>query len=519
MKKLLAALLVASLLAGYGIAFASDVEYNDYMISDEKQYLTCLVVSGAVADPNDTLIFQLLEELTNVHVDFTVISPSDVKTQMTLMWAGGDYPDMILYSHSNVSNPITIEDISTYGPLGVILPLEDLIDEYMPNLKNVNENIVENAIEVGRLYDGHVYSLPAINPATTRSYAGAYLNTAWLDTLGLEVPTDADSLYEALKAFKTQDPNGNGKADEIPLTFFLNNKNYRQAVFGWFGMTYDWMLRDGEVTFGRTSEDFRTMAKYFNKLWKEDLLDLEIFTQDEATYLAKGKLDETVYGSFVAYRYGTVVGDGNDEFSVMLPIDGGTDIYGAITDCPDWRVDSLRGIITSGCENPEIAAQYLDVLFDPAIGSQVMRGPLGQMTMLNEAGLMVQAPVPEQYGSSGVWLNAVHFSQLPRFTDKEHEAGFSTGNSNIQLAAVTEAYLPLFINENMPYGPFTQEEQEAVNKQEEILEYSNQMFALWVVGERDVDTDWEEYLEQMDKLGAAAVTEAYQSFCTRELSK
>ena len=45
-----------------------------------------------------------------------------------------------------------------------------------------------------------------------------WINKEWLDKLGLAVPTTTDELYNVLKAFKTQDPNGNGKADEIPLT-------------------------------------------------------------------------------------------------------------------------------------------------------------------------------------------------------------------------------------------------------------------------------------------------------------
>ncbi len=35
--------------------------------------------------------------------------------------------------------------------------------------------------------------------------------------LGLEVPTTVDELHDVLYAFRTQDPNGNGLQDEIPL--------------------------------------------------------------------------------------------------------------------------------------------------------------------------------------------------------------------------------------------------------------------------------------------------------------
>ena len=36
------------------------------------------------------------------------------------------------------------------------------------------------------------------------------------------MPTTTDEFYQVLKAFKEQDPNGNGKADEIPMTTSLD---------------------------------------------------------------------------------------------------------------------------------------------------------------------------------------------------------------------------------------------------------------------------------------------------------
>ena len=49
----------------------------------------------------------------------------------------------------------------------------------------------------------------------------------WLDALNLEMPETTEELYNVLVAFKTQDPNGNGEADEIPMSLL-----YGQAVFG-----------------------------------------------------------------------------------------------------------------------------------------------------------------------------------------------------------------------------------------------------------------------------------------------
>ena len=42
-----------------------------------------------------------------------------------------------------------------------------------------------------------------------------FINKAWIDKLGLSMPTTTDELKAVLKAFHDQDPNGNGVQDEI----------------------------------------------------------------------------------------------------------------------------------------------------------------------------------------------------------------------------------------------------------------------------------------------------------------
>jgi putative aldouronate transport system substrate-binding protein len=48
----------------------------------------------------------------------------------------------------------------------------------------------------------------------------------WLDALGLEEPETIDEFHEMLLAFKNDDPNGNGVADEIPLSAAMGRPYY-----------------------------------------------------------------------------------------------------------------------------------------------------------------------------------------------------------------------------------------------------------------------------------------------------
>ncbi len=62
-----------------------------------------------------------------------------------------------------------------------------------------------------------MYSMPDINDCYHCSLSHkAWIYQPWLDKLGLKIPTTTDELEQVLLAFKDKDPNGNGKADEIP---------------------------------------------------------------------------------------------------------------------------------------------------------------------------------------------------------------------------------------------------------------------------------------------------------------
>jgi hypothetical protein len=60
-------------------------------------------------------------------------------------------------------------------------------------------------------------------PAYTAGYGDMsalntwFINMEWLNKLDLEIPTTTDELTTVLRAFKEQDPNGNGLRDEIPM--------------------------------------------------------------------------------------------------------------------------------------------------------------------------------------------------------------------------------------------------------------------------------------------------------------
>ena len=120
--------------------------------------------------------------------------------------------------------------------------------------------------------DGHIYALP-IYKGNEENYLETYwwINDAWLKKLGLETPTTIPELTEVFRAFKTGDPNGNGKADEIPFSFFNSSSAaFPETLLSCWGVStkfgmYDSYLnvRSGEVRFTPMMDEWKEMIKVY----------------------------------------------------------------------------------------------------------------------------------------------------------------------------------------------------------------------------------------------------------------
>src|SRR5690625_7653802 len=99
----------------------------------------------------------------------------------------------------------------------------------------------------------------------TSSWASGpmWYNGQWLDALdGEEVPKTTDELYDLLIRFRDEDPNGNGKSDEIPLIDIQDN-NTAPWLIGAFGMKERGIEEfDGKVRYSPVTDNFKEYLTY-----------------------------------------------------------------------------------------------------------------------------------------------------------------------------------------------------------------------------------------------------------------
>ena len=85
----------------------------------------------------------------------------------------------------------------------------------------------------------------------------------WLDKFNLELPETIDEYYTVFKAFKTQDPNGNGKDDEIPFSPVGGNNSDTQIVLfasAW-NLGCGFVNWEGKAVYSPLEPDFKYLSK------------------------------------------------------------------------------------------------------------------------------------------------------------------------------------------------------------------------------------------------------------------
>ena len=342
--------------------------------------------SGTESEPNNRTIFKRLEEETNVHVNWTAISSDQWGDKISLAMSDKDAMTDFVFNAS-FSN----SDLIRYADQGVILPVEDYIDNYMPNLKAVFDKYPEYRA-MCEDSEGHIWALPWIEQLGSNKTAiqtvgnnMTFINKKWLDFLGLETPTTVDEFEQVLLAFKDHAAELQAEfgidGDIIPMSCIMNDNDPSLLING-FGEGYGVndlgqhiaVTDDKKVICTATTEGFKSGMQWLHKLYEEGLIDPECFTQDWATYVAKGKSHR--YG--VCFTWDVANIDNLEDYVPLAALEADTKNVTPMNGSFTSGFDRGRCVVTAKCENPEFVCAWLDFMYDPFQSPQNNWGTYGE---------------------------------------------------------------------------------------------------------------------------------------------
>lgn len=500
-----AALTIAGMLSGCGKENAkkSEVAINEtgFPIVNEKLEMKMMGITNAIlCDWSENLFFTEMEAKTNIAFTFNVMDDSTYEEKKNLAFASGDLPDV--FFKAQLKN----NDVARYGEQGYLLPLEDLIDKYAPNFKKLMEENpdIKEAITTP---DGHIYALPSVDPS--KAHSTIVLNKKWLEKLGLEMPKNIDELYNVLNEFKTKDPNGNGKNDEIPITL-SSTENVKRAFFPMFGM----VSGDNNMTFnGEKAEfvpfnkNFKEAVTYINKLCTDGLLDKDTFTQTGQELNAKGKSETELLGGMFTPGAFLHVGEERhfdyDSFEPFVNSDGTQVAFGSS------GISTGAFAISKNCASPEAAIRWVDYLYSEEGGRLAQMGVEGKTYKMNDDGswdwiLQEGQEQNDLRGKETIQPGASVPQLIPVDTWNKIQNIYEAS-----LADVRGKVTP-FTRPALPQLYFTADDLKDVNSiSADLNSYVNEMLAKFILGQESIDKI-DEFISKCKEMKADELVNIYQ---------
>lgn len=352
-------------------ASANAVSASGFPIVQEPIKLKMFSRIAPVNGPfKDMPVFQDYAKLSNIQVDFTEVPTDGFQEKKNLLFAANELPDALYRS------ALTSLEAIRYGSAGQLIPLENLINKYAPNFKKLMEQYPEIAPAI-TTPEGHIYALPTVVTLSAARTDKKWINQAWLKKLNLQEPQTTEDLYKVLVAFRDQDPNGNGKQDEIPMTARASSGvglglPILPMMSGSFGLDsqlgYNINLDNDKVDIWMGNDRNKELLQYLNKLYSEKLLDPEVFSQTEAQYLAKqgsgnvGFFFDQTNNSFLPIQ---------DQYTGIAPLEGphGDRLQSQGASVPR---DLGSFAITSVNKYPEATMRWIDYFYGEE-GSTLLR--------------------------------------------------------------------------------------------------------------------------------------------------
>ncbi|MBW3091876.1 extracellular solute-binding protein [Bifidobacterium sp. 82T10] len=362
---------------------------NQAATKDGKPVVTILVVKNT----NQVAMSEMtwakdLEKDCGCAITWKEVSDTQWNQQKNAALAAGEISDLNIRAF----NPDdAARNAAAFEVLG-----DDL--DKLPNVKQFFEEqpTARKFVEV----DGKVTVLPS---SRTKGFLASgqhfLINKTWLDKLGLKAPTTWDELRTVMEAFKTQDPNGNGEADEIAFNprelvtskigdwwspFLMMNATGIATHFNSGPSQQGIYVKDGKVGNWMQTDEFRQVIEFYHEMVEKGWAPSDWVTVQDDKYNSRNQSDgktakvgmvfgwdESAFGS-----YGSELA--NQYVSIPIPSADGVSASETVWDGSRDanRFEDYHMAMSSNPANKDAALKVIDLLYSEKYSIQQLYGSI-----------------------------------------------------------------------------------------------------------------------------------------------
>ena len=461
---------------------------------------------------DETEFGKALQEQTGIEIEYQHPASGQAKEQFNLMLADGNLPDIIEWKWLTdyTGGPAkAIED-------GVVIPLNDIIDEYCPNLKAYLEEHPDIDKEI-KTDDGQYYMFPTING--TRESFGGYIREDWLKELNLEIPASMDDWYHVLTVFK------NEKGTEAPLSIawsaLITNSPWAYA-YGVGGKSF--VVEEDTVVYAPISDGYKEFLTTLNKWYEDGLLDPELATIKNTQVTAK--IATGLSGASAGYLASAMqvqitagIAEAPEFSLVATPVPEVTEGVAPEYANTTRGIGAIGAAITTQCEDIEAAARLLDycyagdglMLFNYGIEGVSYEMVDGNPVYTDE--IFNNPDGLEQSAALGKYQRASYNGPGIQLADRYKQTLLYENTQNAretwQVEGAVDHVLPALTLT-------TEESSEYATIMNEITTYVDEWTLKFVMGTESLD-NWDTYVQTIQQFGITRATEIQQAAYDRYL--
>ena len=459
-----------------------------------------------------------MKEQTGVSIEWITVPSQDATQRVNLMLSTQvDIPDVFM-----IPLGMTNEVVSDMADQGLFLQLDDMIAKHAHWYaeRRAEDPLIEQLM---KLPDGHEYSLPKVVKSDPNSMSRrAWINQKWLDNLNLKMPTTTEELVTVLKAFKNDDPNGNGKKDEIAFMGATNGWNtlpeeFILNSFIKYTRNTPYYLDNGKFEACFDKDAYREGLKYMNRLCAvEGLLDPATYTQDNSQLQQLFDNEEIALVGLApgggTFLWSSMEGERVREYNPLPPLKGPAGVqYTYLDPFDSYYINEY--IITSACKNPEVAFRFADFMYSRDVSMRNRLGEPGVDYTIPSGGEMGIDGDPASYIPVLAWgtINSAHWNEIgPTYNDFDnngvkgddpYELQQYLWNATIDCYAPYKPPVEMCHNNKMYYMPDDARRLSEIDT--DLTSYTRTALAEFVTGVKDPNDDaqWNAYLNELKILG------------------
>ena len=484
-----------------------------------------LTMGVALNNADEAYLMQMMEDAVGVDLHYQMVTDEQAPL---LFLNSADLPDMLFDAASKFG--LSMTQINEYGHAGLLIDYMEYLD-YMPNLAKAYQEHPDLFDGVMTL-DGEVYTLPYYVFTLKGVNNLIYFREDHMKEVGWDAPpTTVDEFTQYLRDleahFGATDP------EYIPFSVYSAvdigyNSQLSRFLFPSFGELMEAGIHvdaSGEkIAVGFATEQYMHYLAYLRSLMQEGLLDPDVYDAKDSQMRAFLNEGHTSVNTLMVYMPASAFPSGNLDIIIPSPFKS---VYNSD---PKWAMPTVArswgGMINANTEDLAACLAYMDAFFateenpldenGEVFNLSFMLGKKGVDWDWKEKGESYEVYDHEGYSTNAAWGVANGYSGTP-YSGILHVLDYEKGIVGFKATNVKENLVPYAVPVLRPESlPLTDDEHDIyTDAWTDINKYVMEFQGAVLTGEKDVEAEWDTFLQNLNDMGLQDVIEVYQAALDR----